>query len=71
MALLPRNIIYFFKLFLLKLWQIMLLTLKELQFQSFLIETEAQYSDVIYHNHIRWLNRETVVIICFDLRQKI
>lgn len=31
----------------------MLLTLKELQFQSFLLEIEAQYSDVMYYNHIR------------------
>lgn len=70
MSLLSRIIIYFLKLFLLNPWQQMLLTLKELQYQNFLLKIEFEYNDVVYHNHIQWLNRGKVLKKCFDLRQE-
>ncbi|XP_060846546.1 general transcription factor II-I repeat domain-containing protein 2A-like [Rhopalosiphum padi] len=41
------------------------------QFQSFLLEIEAEYNDVVYQNHVRWLSRGKVLKRFFDLRKEI
>jgi len=41
------------------------------QFQSFLLEIEAEYNDVVYHNHVRWLSRGKFLKRFFDLRKEI
>lgn len=41
------------------------------QFKSCLLEIEAKYSDVVYHNHIRWLSRGKVLKQFFDLQDNI
>lgn len=45
--------------------------LNHCQFQQFLLDMEAEYGDVIYHNYVRWLSKGFALQGFFSLREEI
>lgn len=41
------------------------------QFQQFLLDIQAEYGDVIYHNDVRWLSRGSALQRFYSLREEI
>lgn len=41
------------------------------QFRQFLLDIQAEYGDVIYHNDVRWLSRGSAIQRFFSLREEI
>lgn len=41
------------------------------QFQAFLADVEAEYGDVLYHSHVCWLSRSSVLHLFYSLRSEI